>query len=62
MPTREETLRRTTFQITPEQYLALTQEAARRAAAQGGRPDPSAIVRALIDRWMKQSDRSQSGR
>jgi hypothetical protein len=45
--------RRMTLQLTDAQYLALTEEAARTSAREGGRADPSAIVRALLDEWMK---------
>jgi len=42
-----------TLQLTDAQYLALTEESAKISASKGGRQDPSAIVRALLDEWMK---------
>ncbi len=42
-----------TVRLTPVQYAALREEATRRAVRIGGPADASAIIRELVDRWMK---------
>ncbi len=41
------------FLILPEHYGALREEATRRAVKDGGRSDASAVLRELLDQWMK---------
>ncbi len=36
----------------PAQYIALRDEATRRAAQAGGKADASAVIRELVARWM----------
>jgi hypothetical protein len=42
-----------TVRVTPEQYVALRDEATRRAIQAGGKADASAIIRELVARWME---------
>jgi hypothetical protein len=46
-------MKRVTILMTAEQYRAIRDEATKRAASKGGKADASAIVRELIEKWMR---------
>jgi hypothetical protein len=50
---RAKNLKVITVGLEPEQYLALREEALRRAAREGGPADASAIIRELVAAWMR---------
>jgi hypothetical protein len=44
----------TTIRLTTVEWNALRQAALARAMASGGKPDASAILRELVDRWIRE--------
>lgn len=47
--------RQVVFLLEPEQYAALRDEATRRAMKGGGKADASAVIRELVEQWMRKN-------